>query len=45
MSVVLQERKARGADQWEYVLPQPGNINNPLPDFLRRASGDFEDAL
>lgn len=45
MSVVLQERRARGADEWENVLAPSGLVANPLPDHLRRASGDFEDAL
>jgi len=45
MSVVLQERRARGADEWEDVLAPGGYAANPLPDQLRRASGDFECAL
>ncbi len=45
MSVVLQERKARGAKEWENILPTSGNAVNPLPDYLRRAGGDFEDVL
>ena len=45
MSVVLQERKARGADKWENILAPSGLVANPLPDYLRRASGDFEEEL
>ena len=45
MSVVLQSRRARGSDEWENVLAPNGFVANPFPDYLRRASGDFEEAL
>ncbi len=45
MSVELQERKKRGDEkaEWENIMPQPANMQNPLPDYIRRARGMYEE--
>ena len=45
MSIELQERKKRGDPnaEWENIMAQPANMQNSLPDYIRRARGMYED--
>jgi len=36
MSVEMQERKARGSDKWENIMPQTEQVRNSLPGSLGR---------